>query len=632
MLVHLGGMEAAIDHPGWDAAWPTPSEQDIDDLAERGLLRVEASPDKRRTFGLSVDGAQMATDLASQQLAASSPPSADAEPANPRHPTAFVSWAHHDSAWESTVFAFVRGLYANGIAAEVDLFHVSDPRVNWADYGPATIESSDYVLIAVSPAYKRRWAGTEDPTVGAGAVSEANTLKSIFSDDRNEFQRKVKVVVLPGASDDDIPLPIKAHISRFHIDPAVESSFEDLVRMLTGQDAFVRPPLSPVPVLPARVAEVSVTPAAGDAEAEVLAFIEELRSSLADLGNGYLGADHARLYSVVLSKIRNARPDNDYLAALPGPEPTALSGVYRPTASEARAELDIMRFALAADLASPPSAESAIADPPLRPEILRGRIFPNSYAASVDTAERVFALRAAVAAPLPTDPMPEIGSDDEEAFLNLAASSSLEEWASTNTHGPNEPWRVASPSDSYVVTLRRPAAPFRVDDWKLETRAFLTVAPYHRGTAPGHGYLLLDVLLRPTVDEPAQPALDMKSLFDLMLMLPSALIDEIGAPLFEQLNHGSEFEILSTTQLLQTYSWTLGRFVRLDQEGWTRSEGSHERHGAGWEPADLQELRSSPQRAASLRVWLKKLLRDSGIRGHDSVIDSLVAAQLPDGR
>jgi hypothetical protein len=86
----------------------------------------------------------------------------------PPHPSAFVSWAHDSPEWEATVYAFVQGLYANGIAAEIDLFHLNDPRVNWADYGPRAIESADHVLIAVSDAYKRRWDGTEDPTKGAG--------------------------------------------------------------------------------------------------------------------------------------------------------------------------------------------------------------------------------------------------------------------------------------------------------------------------------------------------------------------------------------------------------------------------------------------------------------------------------
>ena len=56
LLLHLGGLQSTIDHPGWDSSWPTPSEHDIHDLAELGFLRVEPSHDTRRSFVLSVKG------------------------------------------------------------------------------------------------------------------------------------------------------------------------------------------------------------------------------------------------------------------------------------------------------------------------------------------------------------------------------------------------------------------------------------------------------------------------------------------------------------------------------------------------------------------------------------------------
>lgn len=34
LLLYLGGLQSTIEHPGWDSSWPTPSEHDIDDLAE----------------------------------------------------------------------------------------------------------------------------------------------------------------------------------------------------------------------------------------------------------------------------------------------------------------------------------------------------------------------------------------------------------------------------------------------------------------------------------------------------------------------------------------------------------------------------------------------------------------------
>ena len=626
VLLHLGGLRSTIDHPGWDSSWPTPSEQDIDDLAELGLLRVEPLADKQRTFVLSVDGAAAVLELtATPAEEAVRPESSDGSAT--RHPSAFVSWAHDGPEWEATVYAFVQGLYANGIAAEIDLFHLNDPRVNWADYGPRTIESTDHVLIAVSGAYKRRWDGTEDPTKGAGAASEANTLKSIFGDDRDEFLRKVKIVVLPGASEDDIPLPIKAVVQRFPIDPKSQTSFEDLVRTLTGQPAFARPTLATIPNLPPRVAEVATTPSADDEDAELIDFIDQLRQSLEQLGNGYLRTEHAHLYGVVLSKVKSARPDNRFVSGLSEPEETAMSGIYRPTASEALAALTAMRSALRES--APTTARPEASHTPLDPTILRGRIFPNQFAASVSASEQVLAIRAAIAGQLPEDPPPMIDSSDEQAFLDLVAGSSLEAWAEQATTPSAQRWRSIDPTSSSVVTLRRPPTPSLIDGWEVECRAFLTVTPYHWGRPAGHGFLIIDVLFRPTGDEGRAEILTLHDLFELLFVLPAAVVDQIGTHLFERLSRGAGSNVLSATVVAQSYGLPLGTFVELHKDGWSRAEGSHDRHGAEWEPTEHAEIASSDRRAHAIREWLKKLLRDSGIRGHEAEIEAMPAPGLP---
>jgi hypothetical protein len=57
-------------------------------------------------------------------------------------PVAFVSWAHGDQEWEKTLAAFAFGLRANGIEAELDLFHLDSPEVDWSTYGRSRRASS----------------------------------------------------------------------------------------------------------------------------------------------------------------------------------------------------------------------------------------------------------------------------------------------------------------------------------------------------------------------------------------------------------------------------------------------------------------------------------------------------------
>ena len=202
---------------------------------------------------------------------------------NGRRPKAvFVTWAHGGEAWEEAIAGFVFKLRELGIEADVDLFHLNEPSVNWATYGPSAAKRSDFVLIAASAAYKERWEETGDPRTGAGAAREANVLKALFNDDRKQFYEKVKIVILPGATTADIPDELRAAVQRFEVKASDFEGLMDLVRTLTGQAAYVPQPVGIVPILPQKlVPEVStgVTGATKDSSVE----LADLRTRLEEL-------------------------------------------------------------------------------------------------------------------------------------------------------------------------------------------------------------------------------------------------------------------------------------------------------------------------------------------------------------
>ena len=223
-LVPRGGMQRHVDHPRWDDSWSTPGEATIDDLQEVGFLRVEpvGLNQNGRTFSLTLKGREAATALAAPILVSSN--DAPGPVTVPRSPggldtqsgedeidaaspprTAFISWAHGDETWERTIARFASQLRAFGVNADVDLFHLNDDDVIWTNYGGQAIQVNEFVLIAVSGAYKERWEGTNDSRVGAGAAREANVMKGLFDDDQRDFFRKVKIVLLPGSTVADIP-------------------------------------------------------------------------------------------------------------------------------------------------------------------------------------------------------------------------------------------------------------------------------------------------------------------------------------------------------------------------------------------------------------------------------------------
>ena len=83
LLMHTGGMQRVLDHPGWDESWPTPTSRQIDDLAEYDLLRVvepHAPNTKNRAFELSTRGRQVGRGFTQAPDAPELPPSDPSSP------------------------------------------------------------------------------------------------------------------------------------------------------------------------------------------------------------------------------------------------------------------------------------------------------------------------------------------------------------------------------------------------------------------------------------------------------------------------------------------------------------------------------------------------------------------------
>lgn len=262
LLMYLGGMEKRIDHPRWDPSWSTPGISTVDGLAELSFLRVSGDPSKNgRAFELTMAGREKAAELFADD-AESAPLGCVAGSVGatdgtrslrrrlPSAPKAFVSWAHGDGDWQSAVAGFAFTLRELGIEADIDLVHLHEPGVDWTTFGQRGIEANEFVVIPVSAGYRQRWEGKAEPGTGAGAAREANVLKALFNEDQEAFRHKVKIVVLPGASSDDIPRELQAIGQHYEISNVDEAGLDDLLRTLAGRPAFVAPPVGRLPMLP----------------------------------------------------------------------------------------------------------------------------------------------------------------------------------------------------------------------------------------------------------------------------------------------------------------------------------------------------------------------------------------------
>jgi HEAT repeats/SEFIR domain len=189
-----------------------------------------------------------------------------------KRPTAFISYAQSSKTWQHEVLQFATVLRTlGGVDAELDLFHETDHQ-RWTTFGSRLISDTDFTLIAVDSAYRRRWLGEEETGVGAGAAWEAAAVKALFERDQDEFVKRVKVVVLPSADLNDIPDELRGICERFQIGTLDEQGVEGLLRSLWGKPAYPKPPLGEIPALPPRAIEnlqVDSSPTSASLEREM---------------------------------------------------------------------------------------------------------------------------------------------------------------------------------------------------------------------------------------------------------------------------------------------------------------------------------------------------------------------------
>ncbi|MEK6273081.1 MAG: hypothetical protein AABM42_10610 [Actinomycetota bacterium] len=60
MLLLSAQGPAGVRHPGWDRSWPTPTEQDIEDLEELGFMRDQGRGNSVKRVALTVSGREQA--------------------------------------------------------------------------------------------------------------------------------------------------------------------------------------------------------------------------------------------------------------------------------------------------------------------------------------------------------------------------------------------------------------------------------------------------------------------------------------------------------------------------------------------------------------------------------------------
>ncbi|MBE8522659.1 toll/interleukin-1 receptor domain-containing protein [Amycolatopsis sp. H6(2020)] len=174
----------------------------------------------------------------------------------------FLSYAQEpdDPAHQESVLRFWEFLWSCGIEAELDLGETHERR-DWALWMAERIREADYVLVIASPAYRRGAEGRGGAHEERGVQWEARLIRDAFYADRHAVKRFVPVL-LPGRTADGVPdFLAPATSTVYPVTGFTVEGAEKLLRMLTNQPEFVRPPLGAVPALAPRPVP-SATPSA----------------------------------------------------------------------------------------------------------------------------------------------------------------------------------------------------------------------------------------------------------------------------------------------------------------------------------------------------------------------------------
>lgn len=184
-------------------------------------------------------------------------------------PTALISWAHRNTGWtddetaqwQRNVESFAALLRTHGVETDLDLWHAHESTIDWTRWGQNKVRDSDFVIVAISEAWRQRWLGTNAPTVGAGAVAEADALKGIFGRDQAEFQRKTMLALLPGVASDLVPEDLY-RLARFPIGDLSRGGIDDLLRTLFDAPRHSPPPVGVAPTFDEPPSRTTPPPAA----------------------------------------------------------------------------------------------------------------------------------------------------------------------------------------------------------------------------------------------------------------------------------------------------------------------------------------------------------------------------------
>jgi hypothetical protein len=155
------------------------------------------------------------------------------------------SWEPDDPKHQQAVLRLTNQLRQFGFDATMDLFEPNPPE-GLPQWMLNQIRRSAFVLMVITETYRRRCEGDEEPGRGKGVKWEGGIVhRSIYD---SEFQNRKFLPVLFGEKYiESIPTIL---VGNTYYDVTRPDRFEELVRVMTDQPAYIPAPIGQIPLLP----------------------------------------------------------------------------------------------------------------------------------------------------------------------------------------------------------------------------------------------------------------------------------------------------------------------------------------------------------------------------------------------
>ncbi len=178
-----------------------------------------------------------------EQPSETQPPGTSEEKSRP--PKVFISYSHDSEAHSNRVLELSDKLRAHGVDCHIDLYEESPPE-GWPRWCDRQVREADFVLVACTSIYLRRFRGEEEHGKGLGGTWEGHIITQELYNAQGS-NTKFLPIIFDGQDTKFIPTPLQG-ATHYHL----SKQYDDLYRRLTNQPKIIRPALGDLRSMPPR--------------------------------------------------------------------------------------------------------------------------------------------------------------------------------------------------------------------------------------------------------------------------------------------------------------------------------------------------------------------------------------------